>query len=368
MLKYSSRLPRDIQPTRLAALIAGARVRYDLTESNPTQAGFEYPAASILAGFQDKRMLRYDPDSLGLPEARQAVAELHGVSADRVLLTASTSEAYAWLFKLLCDPGDQILIPRPSYPLFEMLAELESVETRTYPLRHGHDWFLDIPELRRAITSRTRAVVVVNPNNPTGNFVKAEEHAALEAICAEHDIALIADEVFVDYALSGARRSLAGPHTFVLNGLSKLAGLPQMKLGWIVVPGCSERLELIADTYLSVGTPVQYALPALLAARASIQMQIRTRLERNLKALRAAIRETAVSVLDVEAGWNAILRVPAVRSEEEWVSLLLTESHTLVQPGYFYNFDSEPWLVVSLLTKPDIFDEGIAGVLSAASG
>jgi alanine-synthesizing transaminase len=366
-LKYSSRLPQDIQPTRLAALIAGARVRHDLTESNPTRAGFEYPTASILAGFQDERMLRYDPESLGLPEARQAVADLQGVSLDRVLLTASTSEAYAWLFKLLCDPGDEILIPRPSYPLFEMLAGLESVETRAYPLHHGHGWFIDIPELRLAITPRTRAIVVVNPNNPTGNYVKPEEHAALEAICAEHDLALIADEVFGDYALSGVRHSLAGPHTFVLNGLSKLVGLPQMKLGWIVVPGPLDRLELIADTYLSVGTPVQYALSALLAARAPLQMQIRARLERNLRALRLAARETAVSVLDVEAGWNAIVRVPAIRTEEEWVSLLLTEHQTLVQPGFFYDFDSEPWLIVSLLTRPEIFDEGIRRIVSAVS-
>jgi aspartate/methionine/tyrosine aminotransferase len=367
-LKYSSRLPRDIQPTRLAELIGGTRIRYDLTESNPTRAGFEYPVDSILAGFQDERMLRYDPESLGLPEARQAVADLHGVSADRVLLTASTSEAYAWLFKLLCDSGDEILIPRPSYPLFEMLAGLESVETRTYPLHHGHGWFIDVPALRHAITPRTRAIVVVNPNNPTGNYVKPEEHAALEAICAEHDLALISDEVFGDYTLSGVRHSLAGGRAFVLNGLSKLVGLPQMKLGWIIAPGSSERLELIADTYLSVGTPVQYALPALLAARIPVQMQIRARLECNLRALKLAIRDTPVSVLDVEAGWNAILRVPAIRTEEEWVSLLLTEHQTLVHPGFFYDFDSEPWLIVSLLTRPEIFDEGVRRIVSAVSG
>lgn len=370
-MKFSARLAHEVQPTRLAALIAGTRIEYDLTESNPTRAGFDYPVARILAGFQDERMLRYDPESLGLPAARSAVA------SGRVLLTASTSEAYAWLFKLLCDPGDEVLAPRPSYPLFEMLAGLEAVHIRQYPLRYGDGWFIDVTALREAITPRTRAIIVVNPNNPTGNYIKPEEHAALEAICEEHDLALISDEVFGDYTLDGAPYSLAGSKralTFVLNGLSKLVGLPQMKLGWIVTAGPSalvepamQRLELIADTYLSVGTPVQYALPALLGARPMVQAQIQTRIRSNRDALRTRVRGTAVSVLEIEAGWTAILRMPAVRTEEEWVTLLLQDYGTLTQPGYFYDFDSEPWLVVSLLTRPDIFDEGLSRIVRAVA-
>jgi alanine-synthesizing transaminase len=378
---FASRLPARIDPSPLAALIAEIRASgvelLDLTESNPTRAGISYPTREILAGFQDDRALGYDPESLGLPHARALVAELHGVKPDRVMLTASTSEAYSWLFKLLCDPGDEVLIPRPSYPLFDLLAALESVHVRPYPLRYHHGWFIDLDALRAAITSKTKAIVIVNPNNPTGSYVKAAELAALVQVCAERGIALISDEVFADYAFAeGTARSVASERvlSFVLNGLSKLVGMPQMKLGWIILSGpdglrreAAGRLELIADTYLSVGTPVQYALPALLAARQSVQGQILARVRGNLTHLRGMFAETAASVLEVEGGWYAVLRVPRTRTEEQWVADLARDDGVLVQPGYFYDFESEAYLVLSLLTSSAIFAEGVKRILPLTS-
>jgi aspartate/methionine/tyrosine aminotransferase len=315
-----------------------------------------------MEAFRDPRALVYDPDPRGLEEVRRQI------SPHRVILTSSTSEAYSWLFKLLCNPGDEVLIPLPSYPLFELLAGMECVHTRTYPLRYHEGWFIDFDALRAAITTRTRAIVVVNPNNPTGNYLKASEHEQL----ARLNLPLISDEVFTDYSFGAAPYSLAGSAgalTFVLNGLSKSAGLPQMKLGWIILSGpehlvaeAAQRLELIADTYLSVGTPVQYAFPALVTSGKSIQAQIQSRLRSNLECLRNAVKGSSASLLDVEAGWSAILRVPNTRSEEEWVRLLLRDCGTLVQPGYFYDFESEGWLVISLLTPESVFCEGIGRV------
>jgi aspartate/methionine/tyrosine aminotransferase len=374
---FASRLPARLDVSPLARMIAEIRASgrelLDLTESNPTRAGIVYPEGEILAGFQDARALVYDPESLGLPAARARIAELHGVTADRVMLTASTSEAYSWLFKMLCDPGDEVLIPRPSYPLFDWLAALESVRVRSYPLRYHQGWFIDLEALRAAITSRTRAVVVVNPNNPTGSFVKAAELAALEEICRTREIALISDEVFADYALeAGAFRTAQSDEalTFVLSGLSKLAGMPQMKLGWIILSGpedlrveATQRLEIIADTYLSVGTPVQYALPALLGARNVVQAQILARVRANLALLRERVTGTSISLLDVEGGWYAVLRVPRTGSEEQWVAELARDCGVLVQPGYFYDFETEAYLVVSLLTAEAVFGEGLSRIL-----
>ena len=369
---FASRLPAQIEPSPLARLIARKREEglLDLTESNPTRAGIVYPEEAILAGFQDRRALVYDPESLGLPAARAFVADLHGVGADRVMLTASTSEAYSWLFKLLCDPGDEVLVPQPSYPLFELLAKLESVTVRHYPLRYHEGWFIDVDALRGAINERTRAIVVVNPNNPTGHFVKPEERVWLEELAARHGLALISDEVFANPGHGASLIQNREALTFTLNGLSKMVGMPQMKLGWMVLSGPAEqqaaayaRLELIADTYLSVGTPVQYALPALLGARELVQGQIRERLEANLAWLRATLAgstaESTASLLDVEGGWYAILRVPQTWSEEEWVRRLLEEQAVLVQPGYFYDFATEAYLVLSLLTPPSTFREGV---------
>jgi alanine-synthesizing transaminase len=303
-----------------------------------------------------------------MDEARDAAVAYYArrgcrVDRQRILLTASTSEAYAYLFKLLADPGDHVLVPRPSYPLFEFLATMENIGVRQYPLRYHGEWSIDFEALRGMIEPRTRAIVVVNPNNPTGSFVGEREVAELAAL----GLPLISDEVFADYAFDGQFRTLLdanAPMVFSMSGLSKVAGLPQMKLGWIVVGGkrrleAMERLEWIADTYLSVGTPVQCAAGRLLAAGESVQGQIRERTAANLVVLRDALGGSAADVLDIEGGWEAVIKVPRVRSEEEWVLELLERRDVLVQPGYFYDFEQEAYLVVSLLTPLEMFGEGV---------
>ena len=381
---FSSRLNWSLPRNRLSALLAekrqaGARV-LDLTQSNPTRAGLEYPQAEILASLTDERALRYDPSPGGLRAAREAVAGYYraeglSIGPARVLLTASTSEAYAYLFKLLANPGDEILAPRPSYPLFEFLAGLESVRIRQYPLRYDGVWHVDFEALEQSITSRTRAIVAVNPNNPTGSFLKRAELERLEALAVRHNLAILSDEVFRDYALvEDAERvsTLAGQRqalTFSMSGLSKIAGMPQMKAGWMVASGpgsdeALEALELIADTYLSVSTPVQVALPRLLAISGGILEQIRQRTAANLVHLRQATRNSAATLLRVEGGWYAVLQIPRTRTEEEWTLKLLGECEVLVQPGFFYDFESEAFLVLSLLTGPATFAEGVARVLS----
>jgi alanine-synthesizing transaminase len=359
---------------RLRELRAAGTPVLDLTESNPTRAGIHYPAEEIARLLGDPRSLTYEPEPAGLPTAREAVAAYYAergetVDPARILLTASTSEAYAYLFKLLANPGDEVLVPRPSYPLFEFLAALESVRVVHYPLTYHGTWAIDFDALRHAITARTRAIVVVNPNNPTGSFLKLDERDELIRICEEHRLALISDEVFSDYAFEDdprRARSLAeitGVPVFSLSGLSKVVGLPQIKLGWMIVNSREgfERLEFIADTYLSVSTPVQWAAAGLLALRPDIQGQIQTRLQRNLDHLRATFGpESAVRVLNVEGGWYAIPQVPRIRSEEEWTLMLLDEQGVLVQPGFFYDFEAEAFLVVSLLTPELVFQEGIS--------
>jgi aspartate/methionine/tyrosine aminotransferase len=377
---FSSRLKWELHPNPLSELVTkkhqeGAEV-LDLTESNPTCAGFAYPDLEILEALADPGALRYDPTPCGLISAREAVSNYYAdrgecVSPGRILLTASTSEAYAYLFKLLCDPNDEILTPRPSYPLFEFLAALESVQVRQYPLRYDGAWHVDFVALERAITPRARAIVVVNPNNPTGSFLKPDEAVRLDALAASRGLAILSDEVFSDYAFSPQPSpTVQTALTFSLSGLSKIAGLPQMKLGWIVASGpghetALERLELIADTYLSVSTSVQIALPRLLAASAAVRSQILERARSNLALLRAAIgRDSASQVLCVEGGWYAILQVPQTRSEEELCLTLLSRHNVLVQPGFFYDFESEAFLVVSLLTAPAVFAEGIRRLLT----
>ena len=378
---FSSRFHWDFRPNRLTAALAelrrsGAQV-LDLTESNPTRAGLRYPPG-LLDAFDDPRALVYEPSPVGAPAAREAVSAYYaarGIAVDpgRILLTASTSEAYAYLFKLLADPGDQALVPRPSYPLFEYLANMESVEVKQYPLAYHGAWSIELGALEAAITPRTRAVALVNPNNPTGSYVKREELAALVRLCAARDIALISDEVFSDYSFAPDPQrvlSLAGVEdclAFSMSGLSKSCGLPQMKLGWIVVSGpevrrreAFERLEWIADTYLSVSSPVQYAAARLLAAGEDIQGQIRARTAANLSHAREALAGSAANLLAVEGGWYAIAQVPRVRSEEEWCLNLLTRERVLTQPGFFFDFDAEAYLALSLLTPPEAFAEGIA--------
>ena len=364
------------QPNPLARLLsekrqAGARI-LDLTESNPTRAGLDYPRQEILAALASPDALVYEPSPSGMLCAREAVADYYGgcVSPDRILLTASTSEAYAFLFKLLTNPGDEVLAPRPSYPLFEFLAELESVRLVHYPLRYDHGWSIDFHGLEEALSARTRAIVIVNPNNPTGSYLKQDELTRLIG----YGLPLISDEVFADFDFSADPRrvhsltQVTDIPTFSLSGLSKISGLPQMKMGWIVVsqPEAHSALELIADTYLSVGTPVQCAASTLLQARYAIQEQIRARTSANLAWLRTRTTGTPVSVLDVEGGWYATLQVPRTRTEEEWVLELLRDHDVLVQPGFFYDFEREAFLVVSLLTPEPTFREGIEKLLSVA--
>jgi len=368
---FSSRFHWDLRPNRLTQALAARRASgapvLDLTQSNPTHAGFGYPA-EIVGAFDDPRMLVYDPSAAGGIEAREAVsayyaARGHRVETDRILLTASTSEAYSYIFKLLCDPGDEVLVPRPSYPLFEFLAELDSVRVRQYSLSYHGGWSMEMPEFGE----RTRAVVLVNPNNPTGSYLKRGELTMLAARCAERGVALVSDEVFADFAFgedSNRVTTLAGVQecaTFCMSGLSKIAGLPQMKLGWIVSnrDSARERLEWIADTYLSVSTPVQCAAGRLLHAGEYVQQEMRTRTERNLSKGRQLLDGTAGSILAVEGGWYITVQVPRVRTEEEWALQLLERDGVLVQPGYFYDFESEAFIVLSLLTEPEIFEEGL---------
>jgi alanine-synthesizing transaminase len=370
----------------LDAKRAAGETILDLTESNPTAAGFHYPAETILSALTDPRSLRYEPAAAGMPAARAAVSEYyvglaaHPVSPERILLTASTSEAYAFVFKLLADPGDEVLVPTPSYPLFDYLAALDSVRAVQYPLGYNGSWTIDFDALSRSITPRSRAIVLVNPNNPTGSFLKRQELDPLLKLCREHNLALVSDEVFADYALDDdARlvRSLTGLEevlTFCLSGLSKVAALPQLKLGWIVTGGpppdrekAFERLELVADTYLSVSAPVQWAAPALLGLRGQLQQQILGRVRANRNFLVSQIGPTSPwKLLATEGGWYAVLEAPRIHSEEEWVLNLLSGDGVLVQPGFFFDFEREAFLVISLLTEEDIFRAGIRRILVRA--
>jgi len=383
---FSARTRWDLRSNRLAALLearhaAGARV-IDLTQSNPTQAAIDYPP-DLLRPLSDPSALRYEPTPLGLREAREAVAADYRrrgaeVPADRILLTSSSSEAYAFLFKLLCDPGDRVLVPRPSYPLFDYLAGLESVAVGHYPLRYDGEWHVDTGALAQAMTADTRAIVVVNPNNPTGSFLKRDEAAAIQGIASRHGAAVISDEVFADYAPRPDPRRvgcLAGKPaalTFCLGGLSKSCGLPQLKLGWMAVSGpraqredALARLEVMADTYLSVATPVQRALPTLLARRPELQAAIAARVAGNLDRLRRSLgAPSPVSLLEPEGGWYAPLRVPATVPEEERVAGLLEEDGILVHPGFFFEFPHEAYLVLSLLPEPGVFAEAVDRMLS----
>jgi alanine-synthesizing transaminase len=381
----SSRLPASLEPNALARAIDAHRRRggsiADLTETNPTRAGLTYPP-DLLAPLADPRALEYDPQPLGLWSARAAVAadfRRRGtvISADRVALTSSTSEAYALLFKLLCDAGDSVLVPRPSYPLFDHLTQLESVSAVPYALEYHGAWRIDIDSIARAATDRVRAILVVSPNNPTGSFLHRDDLAALSAIAGANGWPIIGDEVFADYPLDpspDAASVLSGADvlTFSLGGLSKSAGLPQLKLGWIGFGGPSARVdealasfEIIADTYLSVSTPVQAAAADLIAQGAGIRAQIAARTRRNLEALRRqAAAFPSVNVLRVDGGWSAVLQVPATRTEEALVLELLDKDNVLVHPGYFFDFPREAFLVVSLLVEPRQFDAAIARVLS----
>lgn len=394
MVRFAARTGWDLTENRLTAVLAEARAAgrplCDLTESNPTRCGI-VDNAPLVALLGHPRGARYEPASLGHPDARAAVARYYeerglavGVDPARVVLSASTSEAYGWILKLLAERGDEILVPEPSYPLFEYLACLEDVALRPYPLVREEGWRIDLGALERAVGPRTRAVVLVHPNNPTGSFARREEADALEALAAERGLCLVVDEVFGDYAHGALPPdrlpSFAGRQgalTFVLSGLSKVVALPQVKLGWIAVSGPPEvaaaalqRLEVIADTYLSVSTPVQLALPELLAARGAIQAAILGRVRGNLAALDAALAAAggAARRLPVDGGWYAILEVPRLHDEDAWVELLVREEGVIVHPGYFFEMPRDGFLVVSLLPEPGAFAEAARRLAARVAG
>jgi alanine-synthesizing transaminase len=385
---FSSRLPGRLVPNTLSEAVARVRARgaldCDLTETNPTAVGLAYPDLSdVLAGPQ---VASYRPSPLGLGEARALVAAEYAsrgvaIRADRCVLSASTSEAYAFLFKLLCGPGDEVLVPQPSYPLFDLLTRLEGVAAAAYRLDSRGGWCLDRSSVEAAVTGRSRAILVVSPNNPTGSMIRSDDREWLVGVARVHGLALIADEVFADYLLAPRPGSdgLAGEArvlTFALGGLSKSAGLPQMKLAWTAVSGpealvldAMARLEVIADTYLSVSTPVQLAAGALIRAGRGIRAAIGARLRTNLATLRAAVAtHPALTLIEPEGGWTAVVRVPAILSEEQLVMRLLTEASVLVHPGYFFDFDEEAYLVLSLLPALETFDRGVARLARIATG
>lgn len=377
--RLSSRLPRDFEPNALSEALARLRSEgreiLDLTVSNPTRCGFAYPEREILAALAGPASLAYDPDPQGARSAREAIAAHHGhgLRADDLLLTASTSEGYGLLFKLLGDPGDDVLVPSPSYPLFEWLARLEGLTARTVPSYFHDRWHLDLGAVEAAISDRTRAVVVVNPNNPTGQFLSKQEWASLTSLCARRGLAVIVDEVFSDHVLEPLPGRLetalqdADPPcpVFLLSGLSKVAALPQLKLGWIAVrgPGAAgylEGLAFLADQYLSVSAPVQAAAPTLLELARGIREQVQHRLQSNLRALDAALApHPHLSRLPVEGGWSVLLRRPALDADEACALQLLEQASTLLHPGSFFDLPGDGHLVLSLLVEEITFHEGL---------
>jgi hypothetical protein len=395
---FSHRVPSDLRPTAFAAAVAraraGARPLVDLTATNPTAVGLVGPA-DVLAPLADAAGCRYDPDPFGRLEAREAVAGDYRrrgllVPRERILLTARTSEAYSFLFKLLCDPGDEVLVPQPSYPLFEHLTALDGVRAVPYQLEHHGVWSIDRGSVDRAWSPRTRVLLVVSPNNPTGSMLRRGDWAWLCDGCAARGVAVIGDEVFADYPVEPAGDAVRGvvgePDAegggaaaavlrFALGGLSKSAGLPQIKVGWCAVDGPDDRvaeavrrLELIADTYLSVSTPAQVALPALIEAGTAIREAIADRVRAAHAAVSAtAARHPACSVLRTEGGWSAVIRVPATLGEDALVTALVEEEGILVHPGYFFDFAHEAFLVVSLLTRPADLAAGLDRALARAS-
>ena len=354
----------------------------DLTLSNPTRAGLAYDAESILGSLSRPQAMDYDPQPKGLASARQAVAAYYRersgavpLNEESVVLTTSTSEGYSYIFRLLCNAGDEVLVPKPSYPLFEFLADLEDVTLVPYPLLYDHGWQIDLHSLHKAVTARTRALVVVHPNNPTGSYVSSRERELLNAFSQEHDLALIVDEVFLDYPHDGTpRMSFASNRdalTFTLSGLSKISGLPQMKLAWVVISGpeklaqeAMDRVEVIADTYLSMNAPIQLAAPVLLETRRKIQRLLLERVRTNLAELDHQLaNQKTCQRLSVEGGWYAVVRVPVTRSDEDLAIDILHQTFVLVHPGHFYDFPRDGYLIVSLLTAPAEFRNGTIRML-----
>lgn len=385
-MTFASRTEWRFEPNRLSVALEeyrrSGKPLFDLTNSNPTTCGFEYPQERIVAALSDRRILHYEPESRGSRRAREAIAQYYlgrtgffsssgSVDPEHIVITSSTSEAYHYIFRLLCEVHDEILVPAPSYPLFEYLAALADVRPVSYPLVYDKSWRIDFAGLSGALTERSKALLVVHPNNPTGSFVKLDEAVRLTQLRARRDFAVIADEVFLDYSSdSELQRSFAFESptlTFALSGLSKISLLPQMKLAWMVVSGpdsivrkAMERLELIGDTYLSASTPSQIALPEFLALAGNLQAQIRQRACSNLEFLDHLLSNRgAVDRLKREGGWYVVLRVPATESDEDLAIQLLETRGVLVHPGHFFDFPCDGFLVLSLIPPEDEFQEGV---------
>lgn len=382
---FSNRTGWALTPNRFTTVqrerqAAGVRV-LDLTVSNPTRAGISYDVETILDSLRNAAAMGYDPQPKGLRSAREAVVayyrEDHDTALDpeSVVLTTSTSEGYSYAFRLLCNAGDEVLVPKPSYPLFEFLADLQDVRLIPYPLLYDHGWQIDFHSLAQAVNERTRAIVLVHPNNPTGSFVSSAETSELNRFCAPRELALIVDEVFLDYSHASHRESFISNEealTFTVSGLSKISGLPQMKLAWIAVSGPNDkvkmamgRLEVIADTYLSMNAPIQLAASVMLDQRKTVQPQLLDRVRANLQELdRQLETQKSCERLDVEGGWYAVLRVPVTRSDEDLAIELLRKASVLVHPGHFYDFSDDGYLIFSLITPPPDFREGIRRILA----
>jgi len=382
---FSTRTDWNLSPNRFAQAVEEVRASgaaiLDLTVSNPTECGFQYDEEALTGAFHNRAGLSYEAQPKGLRAAREQVANYYGedhhtsIDPGSILLTTSTSEAYSYIFRLLCNPHDELLVPKPSYPLFDYLANLQDVVLVPYSLEYAHGWFIDFPSVLRALSPRTRAVLLVHPNNPTGSYLRAEEVTQLNRLSRERNLALIVDEVFLDYAFAGVHpRTLVANRealTFTLSGLSKIAALPQMKVAWVTTTGPTEfvrpaldRLEVIADTYLSLNAPTQGALATLMAQRRLLQPQLKRRIQENRALLAAQLsNRQGWHQLDAEGGWYAVLRGERGFSEEELVIELLRKQRLLVHPGHFYDFAKEGYLVLSLITPREIFQEGIRRLL-----
>lgn len=381
---FSNRTDWEFSSNKLVSLLDKLKDNnediMDLTQSNPTECGFSYPKEKIVSALSNSSNLAYSPSAKGMLCAREVVCQYYkekgyDVNPENIFLTSSTSEGYLFLFRLLADPGDKVLFPRPSYPLFEVLTQLSDLELAQYPLNYG-DWSLD-EDAFESISKGAKAIVAVNPNNPTGSFVGNEDLKIINKVCANTDASIICDEVFLDYAFQDDFKpnSMVGNKenlTFVLGGLSKALGMPQMKLAWIVINGpdglveeAKKRLEIILDTFLSVNTPSQNALGPWMEQRAAIQKDILKRIRDNRETVRSMVADSnKLTLLEAQGGWYAILRLPGSLDEEEFCYGLLKNKKVFVHPGYFFDFALGSHIVVSLLSQQVLLENGMKALCS----
>lgn len=374
----TNRYTQTLEDTRRS----GVRL-LDLSASNPTRCGLQYDTEAILSAFQDPSALTYEPQPKGLLSARKEVANYYlndhkaSIDPEAIILTTSTSEAYSFVFKLLCNPLDEVLVAKPSYPLVDFLAELQDVALVPYFLQYAHGWMVDFKSIERARTDRTRAILLVHPNNPTGSYLSPEEMSRVNAICRERELVLIVDEVFLDYPFYGnSRESFVANRevlTFTLSGLSKISALPQTKVAWLICTGpdelvkaAVERLEVISDTYLSLNAPTQLAVPTLLGQRHSMQKQLSERVRSNRAELASQlVRHKSCNLLESDGGWYAVLHVPVDKSDEDLAIQLISEQHVIAHPGHFFDFPKDGFLVLSLIASPAEFREGVTRILDS---